>query len=228
MLPMTLAIIILVAAGLLNGMWIDRWNLSSEPSASAAKVEQIPEEFGEWKMRDSKELDEQSKIIGEIAGSINRIYGRGGEEVSCLIVCGRPGAIGAHTPEICFVGKNQKMVKREQWVIPIGPSAGSAEFSTAIFQRTDGGISSNSRAFWAWSADGFWSAPKNPRLKFLGQQVLYKLYVTYPVAEEKDKPEDGPGEAFIKVLLPALDHVLFGKGTSVAEGRLHYTFANIK
>jgi hypothetical protein len=228
MLPMTLAIIILVAAGLLNGVWIDRWNLSSEPSASAAKVEQIPVEFGDWKMLDSKELDEQSKAIGEIAGSINRIYGRGGEDVSCLIVCGRPGAIGAHTPDICFVGKNQTMHDRKLLSIPIGAGEKPAEFSTAIFRRTDGGISSSSRAFWAWSADGSWSAPEYPRLRFLGQQVLYKLYVTYPLPDEKDDPALGPGAGFIKVLLPGLDPVLFGKGTSIAEGRLHYSFANIK
>jgi Protein of unknown function (DUF3485) len=229
-LPMTLAILLLMAGGLVNGIWIDRWNLSSEPGASAAKMEKIPEEIGEWKAQSSRDIDDQSKAIGEIAGYLSRVYSHSGRDVACLIVCGRPGAIGAHTPDVCFVGQNQIMLKRQQKDMPIGDGEGSAQFYTAIFKRTESGISSYNRAFWSWSADGVWSAPENPRLKFLGKQVLYKLYVTYPLADEEDKLEEGAGQDFINVLLPKLHSVLFGneKQNALAKREMPFTFANIK
>jgi hypothetical protein len=229
-LPMILAIVILLAGGLVNGIWIDRWNLSSEPSASAAKLEGIPMEIGDWKAPGNREIDDQSKAIGEIAGYMGRVYSHLSTDVACLIVCGRPGAIGAHTPDVCFVGQNQTMLKLQRKPIPIGAGEDSAKFYTAVFKRTESGIPHYTRAFWSWSADGFWSAPESPRVEFLGKQVLYKLYVTYPLAEEEDKIEEGAGLDFIKVLLPKLDSVLFGKGTQdlLAEHRLPYAFAITK
>jgi hypothetical protein len=230
-LPVGLAIVILIAAGLLNGIWINRWNLSSEPSASAARMEDIPKEFGEWKAQGNREIDDQSKAIGEIAGYMSRIYSHSsGSDVACLIVCGRPGAIGAHTPDVCFVGQNQTMLKRDHKEILLGAGEGSAQFYTAVFKRTESGSAYYNRAFWSWSADGVWSAPENPRLKFLGKQVLYKLYVTYPLTDEEDKLEEGAGLDFIKVLLPELDPVLFDRESpdAHAERRLPYTFARMK
>jgi hypothetical protein len=228
---MILAIVILIAGGLVNGIWIDRWNLSSEPSASAAKLEGIPMEIGDWKAPGNREIDDQSKAIGEIAGYMGRVYSHLGSDVACLIVCGRPGAIGAHTPDVCFVGQNQTMLKNQRTMVKIGAGENEAQFYTAIFKRSESGSLFYTRAFWSWSADGKWTAPDNPRFYFLGNEVLYKLYVTYPVADEEEKLEEGgPGADFIKVLLPKLDPVLFGKGTqdSLAEHRLPFAFAITK
>jgi hypothetical protein len=228
---MILAIVALIAAGLVNGVWIDRWNLSSEPGASAAKLERIPMEIGEWKAPGNREIDDQTKAIGEIAGYMGRVYSsHSGSDVACMIVCGRPGAIAAHTPDVCFVGQNQTMLKNQRTTVEIGAGENEAQFYTAIFKKSESGIPSYTRAFWSWSADGAWTAPDNPRLNFLGKQVLYKLYVTYPVADEEDKLEEGAGADFIKVLLPGLHSVLFGNETqnTLARRALPCTFANIK
>jgi hypothetical protein len=212
-LPMVLAIAALLLAGTVYGVWIDRWSLSQEPRASAAKLELVPTEFDDWVMSSDQEIDDQSKAIGGIAGSLSRIYTNRAtnQSVACLIVCGRPGAIGAHTPDVCFVGANQRMERRVTKRIPLGTDLPSVEMHTAIFTHSEGGVSSITRAFWSWSADGTWSAPENPRLKFLGKNALYKLYVTFPISREEEEIEDGPGQKFIQALIPVLDRVLFAK-----------------
>ena len=58
---------------------------------------------------------------------------------------------------------------------------------------------------WAWSTDGTWVAPDNPRWQFARQlnsvPVLYKLYVATPLpetdGEEKVHEDDPLTKAFV-------------------------------
>jgi hypothetical protein len=123
------------------------------------------------------------------------------------------------------------MLRQKRKPVTVGPDEASAEYYTAVFRKTEGGLATFSRAYWMWSAQGTWTAPENPRLSFLGKDALYKLYITHSLREEEiSEEEGGPGLEFIKVLIPELDHVLFGKGKRepVAHGHFHSTFAIMK
>jgi hypothetical protein len=211
--PMVIAIAAIFGAGAGYGLMVDRWGLSQEPGKSAKRLDQIPDALGDWRADTKHEIDEQSKAIGEIAGAFSCTYKnqRNGDVVTALIVCGRPGAIGAHTPDVCFVGQGQEMLVRTTKKFQLGPDLPEVECFTAVFEKTTIGLVERRRAFWTWSADGNWSAPQNPRLNYLGQNVLFKLYVTYQFLREDEKIEEGPGPDFLREFIPRINSILFEK-----------------
>jgi hypothetical protein len=56
---------------------------------------------------------------------------------------------------------------------------------------------------WAWTTDGAWIAPDNPRWQFAGQlraPVLYKVYVATPLPEtdgDESPEDDATTKAFV-------------------------------
>src|SRR5436309_3557520 len=91
----------LVAAGLVHGFWTDRWAPAVETQAAAERLPTLPLEIGDWK---GKDLDVKAGQAGPgVAGCLQRSYFNPHRGVSVVIalVCGRPGPVATHTPEVC-------------------------------------------------------------------------------------------------------------------------------
>jgi hypothetical protein len=91
-----------------------------------------------------------------------------------------------------------------------GP-ARPAEFWTARFRKDEAGAPLFRRVFWAWSADGDWRAPDQPRLAFARHDALYKLYVVQEVSRTDGQAPEEECDDFIRELLQDLAKVLFGE-----------------
>jgi hypothetical protein len=218
-----LAIVLL--AGLVHGVWTGRWQLTNEPQASAARLENVAMDLGDWQSR-SLELDAQTLAIGEIAGYLDRVFRsqQTGEEVSTLIVCGRPGPIGQHPPDICYGGEGYELHKKKRQAFEVDGAKGPAEFWVGDFRKTENGLPVYLRIFWSWSPDGAWRAPDNPRVAFASYPdlshlkvaarypALYKLYIVHRLAREDETVEEDPSLKLMKVLLPELQRTLFQAG----------------
>jgi hypothetical protein len=204
-----LALVIL--GGLTHGQWSGRWSQSQALSDAVARLDRIPVSVGPWQSRPLEELERQAIEIGQIAGHTLRAYtDRGsGQEDSMLVVCGRPGPISVHTPDICFRGSGYEVtgapvVER----IALEPPARSSSFLTALFRKEVAGTPSTLRVFWAWNARGSWEAPENPRLQFASYRFLYKVYVVRQVPASEQSGEDPVCQRFLQQLLPQLDAAL--------------------
>jgi len=211
LIPALVAVALIIGSGIVHALWTDRWSLSNEPRASAERLEQVPHVLGDWQGTDGPPVDAQDMAIGEIAGFLSRNYvnRQTGASVGLLMVCGRPGPIAVHTPDVCFVGGGQELMRKDHRQLNLLPGGPPQDFLVGYFRKQGLDGTSHSRAFWAWSADSNWAAPNHPRFTFAGKKALYKLYVVHQIQREEETIDEDPSLEFMGVLLPELKKVLF-------------------
>jgi hypothetical protein len=207
-LRLGLVLVVILASGIAHGLWSGRWNVSDGPERAAARLPRLPMTIGDWDSR-AGELDARQMQVAELSGArageyVNR---RTGSVVSTLLVCGRPGPVSVHTPEICYVG---------QGYVPAGtrgryrnPSLAGSAFWVCDFHKPQATPPDRLRIFYAWSTNGTLSAPENPRLTFFREAALYKLYVSRKLIQAEEPLEDDPAVEFLKVFVPQLQQSVF-------------------
>src|SRR5262245_13026212 len=105
LLPALLALALVVAYGVAEGTWTGRWVPAAAPHEAAARLADVPTTLGDWQGKDQT-LDHRVAAQAELSGSLLRYYTHKttGETLTVLLVCGRPGPVSVHTPDVCFVG----------------------------------------------------------------------------------------------------------------------------
>jgi hypothetical protein len=210
-LPPLVALVLVLLAGLLHGRWARRWEASPAVAEAAARLGRVPMTLGDWEAR-TVEVDDAQLAAAEIAGHLSRAYRnrRDGSVVTAFLVCGPPGPIAVHTPDVCYAGAGYEVAgAQSRRSLPAGPAGRLAEFMHAELARpaaTPVGAASRLDILWAWSADGDWQAPDNPRLAYASQPTLYKLYL---IREVDSRAGGDPSRDLLDVLLPELEQALF-------------------
>jgi hypothetical protein len=205
---MLLLFVVVIGSGIAHGVWSGRWNISDDLERAAARLSDVPMTVGDWDGQVG-ELSPSHMRVAELSGArvceyVNR---RTGSVVSTLLVCGRPGPVSVHTPEVCYRGAGYELTaSRTRYT---NPSLPAAAFWVCDFHKPQSATPDRIRIFYAWNARGTWSAEENPRLTFFRQTGLYKLYVIRKLIQEDEPLEDDPAVDFLKVFLPQLDKSLF-------------------
>jgi hypothetical protein len=210
LLPALGAFGLLLGSGVVHRLWTGAWTASNEPAASAARLADVPLTIGDWKGQPS-EINQREVEVAQLAGYLLRHYVRStGEKVTVLLVCGRPGPICVHTPDVCFTGQGGFEVDGEQapFRMEEGVDAPPAEFIKASMVKKGGGAEQWLRVYWSWKAGGPWRAPKHQRLVFGGSPALYKLYLVCYAAPGAKLPEQDPCVDLMRDLLPELEKAL--------------------
>jgi hypothetical protein len=220
LLPILASVVILLAYGLAEGYWTDRWSLSQDLAQAPERLSQVPRYVGEWRGED-QELDPRQARQGEIRVSLMRRYVHGGtgEVLTVLLVCGRPGPIAVHSPEVCLGGAGFELKgkpKRQKVVAP--GLSGDDAFQVGSFHKPGAALPETFQLHWSWNSGGDWEVRKWPRLSFARKRLLYKLYVSRalsrptgagPGQEGARDQEQDPAGAFLKVFLPEVKRALF-------------------
>jgi hypothetical protein len=208
LLPLGLVLVVVTASGVAHGLWSGRWNVLDGSERAADRLARLPMTVGDWDGRVG-ELDERQMKVAELSGArVCEYVNRGtGSVVSTLLVCGRPGPVSVHTPEICYVGNGYELTKPRS--LFRDPSLPGVELWVYDFLKPQTGTPDRLRIFCAWSVNGTWSAPENPRLTFFREPALYKLYVTRKLLQAEEPLEDDPAVGFLKVFLPQLQKSVF-------------------
>ena len=121
-----------------------------------------------------------------------------GQSAVITIISGIPGSVSTHTPDVCYVGSGYKCLRGPRHESIDLADGGTAEVYVADFEKETATKADRVRVRWAWSTDGTWIAPENPRWQFAKKlnsvPVLYKLYVATPLpdADEDKVHEDDP------------------------------------
>src|SRR5262245_10801512 len=161
---------LLTGSAVWYGLLTDRWGPSPDRQAAAAKLAGLPAVVGGWEGR-PVELNARMLAAADVTGHVARRYvHRGtGQEIMLLILCGRPGPVAVHTPDVCYQGAGYSPGPPEK------RAAAGGTFWTAQFARTTAPPDAL-RIYWAWSDGGAWTAADNPRVAFARSPALYKLY----------------------------------------------------
>ena len=221
-LPAAVAIVLLGAAAVVQGVWTERWETFPELDIYAQQLNKVPMQIGEWIGEDA-ESTETSKRMLEIAGAVGslaRVYRNDRNEmVQVFIVCGRLYDIFAHTPYRCYPAagfeSNGEIVKKS---VDIGK--GVADFKSAMYLKSEPGGNQNLRVYWSFSADGPWIAPEQHRWEFAGARALYKLYIVAPSATSEILVDKNPAIDFMHDFIPELDRAIepaFAAAKQLAE-----------
>jgi hypothetical protein len=204
-LVIVLGAVLVAGVAAVEGLRSNRWGPSADMQAAVARLDRVPAGFGDWEGVD-KPLDRKVVEVAEAQGIVSRHYTnrKTGASVSVLILCGSPGPIGAHTPDVCYGGLGYECVG-----VPVARQVavgdGSATFWTARFEKTDRGAESL-RVYWAWGVDGGWEAADDPRTRFALQPALYKLYVVE--RETAENADDPAAPEFLAEFLPLVKTAL--------------------
>ncbi len=207
-----MALPLVLAYGIAEGIWTNRWQRSSDLERAAARLASVPLVVGDWQGEDL-EMDARVAQKVEIDSYLQRRYVHqgSGEAVTVLIVCGRPGPISLHPPEVCYAGLGYFPVAgRTRTAVAAAPA--KADFWDLTVQRPDAFLKDRLRILYAWGTTGDWVAADNPRWQFARTPVLYKLYVVRHLPAEEKSGED-PAVRFLEQFLPELHRCLFGTGT---------------
>jgi hypothetical protein len=168
----------------------------------------MPMTVGDWDGRAGELDDRQMKVAGlSGARTCEYVNRRTGSVVATLLVCGRPGPVSVHTPEICYVGNGYELARpRDRFR---APSLAGVELWVYDFHKPQAGTPDRLRIFCAWSVNGSWSAPENPRLTFFRDPALYKLYVSRRLLQAEEPLDDDAAVDFLKVFVPQLEKSVF-------------------
>lgn len=197
--------------GIAEGLWTGRWVQSGSMEEAVAKLETVPMNLGNWK-GEAQEVDQEEIEAGQIAGNVHRRYTNSETKVTVtmLLVCGRPGPIAVHTPDVCYQGAGYEIVQKVTRTLPDIGLDKAPQMDVGTFKKTDSPVQERLRIYWSMTGDGKWQAPKNPRLTFAGFPVLYKLYVVRTLMGPRDEADEkDPSQDFLKVLLPAIQKHVF-------------------
>ncbi len=193
----------LVVCGLVHGFWTDRWVPPAETAQAAERLDKIPLEIGEW---DGEVIDVKPGEAGAgVAGCIKRryVHRKTGQAVSLFIVCGRPGPVSIHTPEVCYGASGFTVSSKEH----VQTAAGDIFWRTEAL-RTNATEETRLRLYWAWNGGNGWSAPEEARMEFVKSPVLHKLYVVRELSNGSESGQREPCEEFLAILLPTLQRTL--------------------
>lgn len=202
-------ITVVIASGVVQGLWTDRWTLSSEPEASAAKLASLSIDLTDWDSFEGPPLDAREQANAGISGYLIRrfVHRETKSQVQIYLLCGRPGQISVHTPDICFEGAGYEFSGPPERETLMGQPG--QNFWIAQCAKHTAGLPEQVRVYWSWTATGKWQAPDNPRLSFARHKALFKLYVIHPLPPSGEPIDKDPSLEFIRQLLPQLNRSLF-------------------
>jgi hypothetical protein len=195
--------VLIVGAALVHGAVTQRWAVFTPDQALTDRLHALEVHFQDWQPTEipmEMPTNERSTATARRYQSVS-----GTSSAVVTIISGIPGSVSTHTPDVCYVGSGYRCLrgpKRDTLELPGGATA---TFYVADFEKKTATKAERVRVRWAWSIDGTWIAPDNPRWQFAKQlnsvPVLYKLYVATLLpevdAEERVHEDDATTKAFV-------------------------------
>ena len=155
------ATVVLLANGVLAGVWTNRWHRPVELETGISKLLDVPMTIGDWHGR-SEELEAVVLARAGIDGYFLRHYENqlNGKKITVLLMCGRAGPMALHEPNICYHGAGYfQNGSIAIWPQKYGDGSTSAEFKRGKFSKSDATDVTSTRIEWSWRR---WRAVASP------------------------------------------------------------------
>jgi hypothetical protein len=201
-LPSIVAVIAVLVTGAVHGLWTGRWAWAATSDAGA-RLADLSMSLGDWQGNDTP-VD--PKLIGPVAGFLHRRYlnQRTGVAIVVSLVCGRPGPVAIHTPDVCYVASGFDPATTTIYSPPLTSIQPPPQFKTAQFVKTRSTDQIQVRVFWSWNAGGAWQVSDSPRFAFAPYRILYKLHLVRELSSPSEPLDGDPIIEFMQLLLPEL------------------------
>ena len=204
------SIAIMLSFGIAYGFLSDRWGVSQKVIDAANRLNDVPMEFGDWVGAKGSPIDKDTQRTAGAVNYLTRTYtNANGDTVFVTMLCGRPGPISTHSPDVCFrgAGLRQKFEAEEQQI----PCEGSIEanFLSAEFQRPQSKPGPDMKTYWSISPNGTtWYAVSDSRLQFGHHPYLYRTFISTSMTRLADEDQPDVIEEFLKDFLPVTSEAL--------------------
>jgi uncharacterized protein DUF3485 len=202
-----LAVGLTVASGTVIGKMSNRWGPSQDSLAAARKLEEFPEEFGNWKLRSSERMSDDVVEMLECSGHFSRVYANqeSGEVVNVAVTVGPSGPIAVHTPEVCFSSRAHKTLESRKSTA-VGDS--DDQFWATTFESND--LNANLiRVYYGWTPGDHWAATENPRVSLAWCPYLYKIQLASHLPAGTDLTSNDPCKNFLEDFIPVMkEHLI--------------------
>ncbi len=205
------ALALILLCGLVHGLWTQRWHPSVAMQAAVQRLASVRLQIGNWQAVDQP-LKPKHLAQAGLAGAWSRRYVEQTthEEVTVLLMCGRPASIAVHTPDICYWGAGYDGVAAQvRTDLTVTGLSGTQEFWTQSFRKQHAPAPTYLRILWSWNAGSGWQAPDNPRLSYGRYAFLYKLYAIRTVQSPVESLANDPAVDLLGQLLPQLQRELW-------------------
>jgi len=202
MKPLTyVCVLALVVCGaLVHGAVTQRWDVFDSKAELTNRLHATEIHFEYWQ---SSEVPTEMPLNERSTATSRRYASPGGRVAMISFISGIPGSVASHTPDVCYPGSGYKTLRgtrKEKLELPGGQTG---EVYVADFEKKTQTKVDRVRVRWAWTTDGTWVAPDNPRWQFASQlraPVIYKVYVATPLADAESAEaaeDDAVTKAFV-------------------------------
>lgn len=205
-LALLVGLTLLLAGGVVHGLWTDRWQPSGELARASTRLAKLPDDVDDWKGKTFEQNADALAITGAVA-HYSRTFTDPvtGDEVLVMLLAGKPSRMAVHKPEDCYRAAGYELAGKPIKLTVTPPNQPGADLWMGLFSRDDPSKGpSQLRILWTWYAAGRFDAPDNPRWAFARRPVLYKLYVIRTVTGTPPIHAD-PCVRLLGQLLPVLN-----------------------
>lgn len=191
-----------VLSGVVHGYLDGRWSKNEDMIAKGSRLEELPENIGDWELATKSSLKPKAAQILRCHGSVVRHYRHqvSGATVNIAVLFGPRGPIAVHTPEICYSSIGTNLVDERQ-VTSIECEGDEHKFWAVQF-AVDPLPDPSLEVWYAWSDGGQFEARENPR--YWLTENLYKIQVAGPVGDSNN----GPVKELVTALLPYIKEAI--------------------
>lgn len=207
-------ILVVSAVGLLA---VGTWTIVREghgdatpPAVVQARLDALPMTVGPWVGRDNP-VSVKTMKVAEAEAYLSRTYEHETtkEQVAVLVMYGTPGALGAHTPEVCYGGAGYKACgKPARCDFHRELQVDGIDLWTSRFEKK--GDAAQLDVWWGWGVEGLWGAADDPRASYARHSRIYKIYAsrTVPAGPRPSAAAD-PTVSFLRPFLQAATQAVF-------------------
>lgn len=186
------AVVVLLVTAIVEGRWTLRWGVHGDWRLDplAQTVQSTPLILGTWTAEEAVPPDPRVVEVSGARAIFMATYREPlqADAVTVYLLVGWSRDMAVHTPDACYPGAGFVMDTSPQpFSLTYGSEKGSAElpaahlrqaeFTTAIFTKSEPTGVTRLRVFWSWHDGRGWQSPKFPRWTFGGQRPLVKLYL---------------------------------------------------
>ncbi|MBX9788395.1 MAG: EpsI family protein [Pirellulales bacterium] len=220
-LPVVLAGVLMVGAGVYQGFMSDRWGRHDSAAVARAveALKRVPTTIGEWEGTDIAPSAENTKQlqIAKVAGVVQRDYKhrKTGVVVSIYLATGRSQNICVHTPDKCYKAAGFKQEETAPHTLVYGDKK-EATFNVGKFRRDNEDGILFLRIFWGWNGGDKWIAPTGRKYALNWYPALFKLYAIRQISNQDQNLAEDPINDFLRQFLPVVDPILFPSSAPTA------------
>ncbi len=196
-----LVLAITVVPAIVDGQRRFRWGTDTEIQTIEDRLEAFPREIDGWETISDTALDRSAIDELQPFAYVNRVYyhPETGRQAQVFLLLGPTGPTAVHTPEVCISSRAFRIVGKPQ-VVPVGTRGGQEIPSVeSTFQSRDAN-STWLRSWHAWTVDGPWQAPPEPRFWFADSRYLFKVQIVGRFADRQQLDDDRGMKDFVAAI----------------------------